>query len=959
MKKTVKRTVSYFILFLLLFSAAPLCVRAAADESRMVRVGWYNSDHFQEGSGADQKSGYSYEYLQNVSNYTGWEYEYVSGGWSELYDAFLKGDIDLLAGVSYTEERSSLMNYPGYEMGFESYYIYKKAGNDAITGSDLSTLAGKRVGTLTNNLMTTFFEAWMEESGAACEEVLFDDFQTRDEAFEKGEIDAVIAVNNNVPSNSGYTPVVMVGESSYYLAVTKERTDLLAALNRALTVINESNPYFTQSLQIKYFKNTAVNAALSPEESAWVEARGSMLAGYLSDYIPYSGVDENGNANGVITDIFDEWKEQLGLSDRIGIEYRPFVRYDDMIAALLSGEIDAAFPVYDSIWISEQQGIVQTNDLVESSIHLIFRGEYSEATTEVIALSNRSPFQKSYVDMHYPDSKVYLVESPEECLEAVKEGKATCTFFGSGRADGILSRREYNMLSHLTLDETVNYCIGLKKGNNAMYSLLARGISLIDKSNMTNAMYRYADSGGRYTISDFIQDHVSIVLSVALLIIGLIVVVAIMLAINLRKTREQQEKELEMLRLVTQQKEELEAARDHLQEAVERAEQASKAKTTFLSNMSHDIRTPMNAIIGYTNLARRERGNPAQTQEYLNKIESSSQHLLALINDVLEMSRIESGKMDLENTETDLRETIRKVHDMFATQMESKKIHFTVDTSLVKDRYVLCDTNRLNRVLLNLLSNAYKFTPEDGTVTVTLSQVGAREGIGTYELRVRDSGIGMNEEFAKKVFDAFERERTSTVSGIQGTGLGMAITKSIIDLMGGSICVDTAPGKGSEFTIRVAFEIVTRAETGADTEAETDPGALVSKTIDFSKVRLLLVEDNEINREIATLVLEESGFMLEEAVNGKEAVEKISASAPGYFDAVMMDIQMPVMNGYEAAQAIRRLDNPALANIPIIAMTANAFAEDIQAAKDAGMNAHIAKPLDVAKMMETLTEILR
>ena len=384
------------------------------------------------------------------------------------------------------------------------------------------------------------------------------------------------------------------------------------------------------------------------------------------------------------------------------------------------------------------------------------------------------------------------------------------------------------------------------------------------------------------------------------------------------------------------------------------AEESSKAKTTFLANMSHDIRTPMNAIIGYTNLAEREENTLEDVRDYLAKIKTSSHHLLALINDVLEMSRIESGKIDLEPIEVDLRKAIADVQDMFSAQMAEKQIDFFVDASHVTQSRVLCDRNRLNRVLLNLLSNAYKFTPREGAISVTLWQIdSSEEGFGRYELRVKDSGIGMTKEFAGKVFEAFERERTSTVSGIQGTGLGMAITKSIVDMMGGTIEVITAPGQGTEFVIRLRLALCEGAEQAEDEKEEKK-----AEELDFSAVRLLLVEDNEINREIATEILGEIGFQLEIAVNGKEALDKVAASRPGYYDAVLMDVQMPVMNGYEATRAIRALEDPALSAIPIIAMTANAFSEDIKAGQEAGMNAHVGKPIDVAVLMQTLTRIL-
>ena len=432
----------------------------------------------------------------------------------------------------------------------------------------------------------------------------------------------------------------------------------------------------------------------------------------------------------------------------------------------------------------------------------------------------------------------------------------------------------------------------------------------------------------------------------------------------------------ENLSTIASQQKELKAKQIELIAAKEKAENSSKAKTTFLFNMSHDIRTPMNAIIGYVELSKklhkvcesctRERcpdDVPNKMFDFLKKIEASSQHLLALINDVLEMSRIESGKMELEETPNNLIKIFTDVRDMFATQMQSKKIDFTVDTAQIENKFVYCDENRLNRILLNLLSNAYKFTPEGGKISVTLKEVERLKDekvesdvtsnfSPTYELRVKDSGIGMTAEFAAKVFEAFERERTSTVSKIQGTGLGMAITKSIVDLMGGKISVVTAPGEGTEFIIDLQFKL---AEEEISAEVEEEKTA----EINFAQKKLLLVDDIEVNREIAKMLLEGSGFIVDTAADGAEAVEKISASKVGDYDAVLMDIQMPIMDGYAATKKIRALANAELAKIPILAMTANAFSEDVQAAKDAGMDGHIAKPIDIPQMMKTLAEVLK
>ncbi len=404
-------------------------------------------------------------------------------------------------------------------------------------------------------------------------------------------------------------------------------------------------------------------------------------------------------------------------------------------------------------------------------------------------------------------------------------------------------------------------------------------------------------------------------------------------------------------------------------EAVERekihAVESSLAKSQFLFNMSHDIRTPMNAIIGYTNLARKESDLEA-IHGYLDKITGSSQHLLALINDILEMSRIESGKVDLEFVPVDLCSIFDGMRDLFSEQMKQKKMDFSVHTSQIQHRYAWCDRKNLNRVLLNILSNAYKFTPEGGTVKASLWEVSTDtdSGYGSYEIRVQDNGIGMSKEFAEKMFNSFERERTSTVSGIEGTGLGMSITKSIVDLMGGTIEVLTAPGSGTEIIIRLKFKLAEESDV-PELERQSSLTKDISSSssekeaeVDFSTRSVLLVEDNAINMEIANMILTQAGFTVETAENGRIAVDMVREGGAGRYDVILMDIQMPEMDGYEATRAIRSMDNESLSGIPIVAMTANAFQEDVEAAEKAGMQGHIAKPVDVEVLMKTLTEVL-
>ena len=420
------------------------------------------------------------------------------------------------------------------------------------------------------------------------------------------------------------------------------------------------------------------------------------------------------------------------------------------------------------------------------------------------------------------------------------------------------------------------------------------------------------------------------------------------------------ERSSKMIKIEKETNQKLNKLRVAAEDALKVAESASKAKSTFLSNMSHDIRTPMNAIIGFATLALDDIRDGKKVEDYLSKILSSSKHLLGLINDILDMSRIESGKVVLEEQETDLVTTLQELQSIMEGQAKERKLKLHVDYSNLRDRHVYCDKTRLNQVMFNLLANAVKFTSEGGSIWLTMSQMEPTyevEDRAIYEIRVKDTGIGIDKAFIKHIFEPFERERTSTVSKIQGTGLGMAITKNIVDMMGGTIEVESQKGVGTEFIIRLELRL--RAEAGAANEEGAKQHSHAEGVAEFAGKRLLLAEDNELNREIACMLLSKYGFVIDTAENGQEAVDLVAASAPGYYDLVLMDIQMPVMDGHEATRKIRSLENKVLAKVPVVAMTANAFDEDRKAAKECGMNGFISKPIHMQEVVQALRMCLQ
>ena len=700
---------------------------------------------------------------------------------------------------------------------------------------------------------------------------------------------------------------------------------------------------------------------------------------------------------------------------------------------------------------------------------------FNENNVNRIAVPQNKLSLKKYLAFYYPQWEIVDCDTQEDAARLVKDGQADC--FVTGISSENKYSKKYSFYS-VPLVNPVRSCFAVNSGNRSLLSILNKTIKAMPVNMLAGALAMYKSSARKVTLSDFIKDNFFKVMLISSIAVAVVLLTILMLLQKARKAEA-------AARKAASDTQELNAK---LQVAVEKAESANRAKSTFLSNMSHDIRTPMNAIIGFTTLALSNIDDKERVKDYLAKTLASSNHLLSLINDVLDMSRIESGKIHLEEVEVNLSDVLHDLKTIVSGQIYAKQLELYMDVMDVTDEDVYCDKTRLNQILLNLLSNAIKFTPAGGTVSVRVRQLAGKvRGCGQYEFRIKDNGIGMSQEFAQKIFEPFERERTSTVSRIQGTGLGMAITKNIVDMMGGTIEVQTAQGKGTEFTVCVPMraqteqrpvekiteleglkalvvdddfntcdsvtkmlvkvgmraewtlsgkEAVLRARQSiemsdvyhayiidwrlpdmngievtrqirslhddtpiiiltaydwSDIEVEAKAagvtafcskpmfmsdlretlmsalgqksadavqGLLPEKNADFKGKHILLVEDNELNREIAQEILREYGFLVDSAENGAVAVEKVSTAAPGSYDLVLMDVQMPIMDGYTATRKIRALDDPARAKIPILAMTANAFDEDRRNALESGMNGFLSKPIVIDDLVQELHKIL-
>mgnify|MGYP002296522816 FL=1 len=938
--QTLTRKSVCVMLSLLLLLSVVLPVKAAAETApaKVVRVGSFE-DTFNYVNEKGARKGYGYELLQTLSGYTGWQFEYVTCDWSDCFEKLENGEIDIMGGISYTEDRAEEMLFSDEPMGEEKYYLYADLSRADISASDYKTLNGKKIGVLMGTEPEVMLTEWEEKYGLETEHVNISNNEDVKQKLANHEIDCFVSLEESFWAERGISTITRVGESGIYYAINKNRPDLKEELDDAMRALDEAVPFYTADLYKRYF-SMDYTPILTGEEKAWLKEHGAIKMGFLTSDSGVSTFDPaTGEFTGVITDYIQFAADCLGNQE---LEFQ-LVGYDSKEAeldALKSGEIDMIFHVDQSPNLAEEYHFACTNTTWTSNLMAVTNQQhFNENNVNRIAVPQNKLSLKKYLAFYYPQWEIVDCDTQEDAAKLVKDGQADC--FVTGISSENKYSKKYSFYS-VPLLNPVKSCFAVNSGNRSLLSILNKTIKAMPVNMLAGALAMYKSSSRKVTLSDFIKDNFFMALLVSSTAVAAILLTILKL---LRKARKAEA----AARKAANDTQKLNAK---LQVAVENAESANRAKSTFLFNMSHDIRTPMNAIIGYADLASRHLDDPAKLKNYMENIQVCGQNLLMLLNNVLDLARIENDKTEMEYSVSDIEKDFRNCVAMFRNQADSKGQTLMVTTQL-QYPYIYADIPHLTEICTNLVSNAVKYTGAGGTIRCNVTQKpGEKEGWCDTVVTVADNGIGMSQEFQKHIFEPFERERTSTVSKVEGSGIGMGIVKKLVGLMGGTVEVESRIGVGSTFTVTIPCRIASEDETQA--KRETNP----SDQKCLCGTRILLTEDNDLNAEIAVELLQEEGCTVDRAKDGVECVDMLEKAANGTYQLILMDIQMPVMNGYDAARKIRGLDDPQKANIPIIAMTANAFTEDRQVALDAGMNDHIAKPINMNVLVPTLRKYL-
>ena len=804
--------------------------------------------------------------------------------------------------------------------------------------SDFKFMDGKRVGVLMDTEPEIMLTEWENKNGIHTEHVNVNNDNDVEKKLANHEIDAFVSLEESIWSEQGISSVTTIGKSGIYFAINKERSDIKTELDYAMCQLDQDSPFFKADMYKKYF-TLDYNQSLTGGEKSWLEEHGDIRMGFLNNDPAIFSMDETtGKLTGMLSEYVSYAKECLG-NQTLKFNIQDYDDYDEMLQALQNHEIDMIFYAGRNPDIAEKKGYALTNTAWSYNLMTVTdEKNFDEGNVYTVAVPKEKEALKQQLTFSYPQWNLVDYDSFEEAAEMITNEKADCFLMGASQAMVYDNNRDFKSVP---LTKTMEACFAVRDGEGTLLSILNKTLKDMPSDMLTSALAIYDSTADKVTFYDFVKDNMFAFFVTAgffvLTIIGIILVL-------LWKARKAEA----VAKLAASDTQKL---NDKLEIALKKAEDASLAKTRFLNNMSHDIRTPMNVILGHAQLMENElkgKGMP-EMLEHLEKLQQSGNLLLAIINNVLDMAKIESGRMELDENYCRIEAVWKSLFAVFDEKARKKNIalHYTMN---VEHEHVLTDVTKVKEILVNILSNAIKYTPAGGSVMVHVDELPCDEsGYMIVRIRISDTGIGMSRDYLTKIFEAFTREKNTTKSKIAGTGLGMSIVKNYVDLLGGTIDVESELGKGSTFTVTLKHRIADERYYVKKHIEEIETGSEI-----IEGRNILLAEDNDLNAEIAEAILKRAGLTIERVENGIQCVNRILEMPAGTYDMIFMDIQMPEMDGYKATQAIRNLTDKDKACIPIIAMTANAFAEDKRKTMEAGMNAHLSKPLNVPELMDTI-----
>ena len=944
-KSTVLGAGIFVVLVIWIILTVP-CRAAETDndekQSQIIRVGSFE-DTFDYVDKNGVRRGYGYELMQALAGYTGWKFEYVKCDWSNCFDKLENGEIDIMGDISYTDERAQRMLFSDEAMGEEKYILYADLADMDIGMSDFKSLDGKRIGVLMGTEPEIMLTQWENKNGIHTEHVNVNNNDDVEKKLANQEIDCFVSLEESIWSEQGISSITTMGKSGIYFAINKERSDIKTELDYAMRQLDQESPFFKADLYKKYF-TLDYRQILTGEEKSWLEEHGDIRIGFLNnDPAIFSRDEATEKLTGMLAEYTSYAKDCLG-NRALKFYMQEYDSYDEMTQALQNCEIDVVFYAGRNPDFAEKNGYALTNTAWTYSLMAVTdEGKFDENRVYTVAVPKEKDALKQHIAFGYPQWKLVDYDSLEDAADMVMNEKADCFLIGTSQALKYDNERDFKSVP---LTKTMEACFAVRGGEGPILSILNKTLKAMPSDMLTSALAIYDSTADKVTFWDFVKDNMPAFFVTAgfssLGIIGIILVL-------LRKARKAET----VAKLAANDTQKL---NDKLGIALKKAEDASLAKTRFLNNMSHDIRTPMNAILGYAQIMEDElnRKEMPEVSEHLEKLQQSGNLLLSIINNVLDMARIESGRMELDENYCRIEDVWKSLFAVFDENAMKKNIalHYAMN---VEHEHVLTDVTKVKEILVNILSNAIKYTPAGGSVMVDVDELPCDEsGYMIVKIRVSDTGIGMSQDYQTKIFEAFTREQNTTKSKIAGTGLGMSIVKKYVDLLGGTINVESELGKGSTFTVTLKHRIADESYYVKKHIEEPGTGSEI-----LEGRNILLAEDNDLNAEIAEAILERAGLKTERVEDGIQCVNRIMEMPVGTYDMILMDIQMPKMDGYKATQAIRNLPDRDKACIPIIAMTANAFVEDKRDAIAAGMNGHIAKPIQVDKLLSMLAEVIR